>query len=134
MLKNSNQPQIIFMKKVLVLLTALMVGTISFAQDSAMMKHQTTMAHHKMMNHSMKNCVVMEDGKMMVMKNGKSMAMDKDMTMSNGTMVMTDGNVKMKNGKTKMMKDGECIYMNGTMGKMSKKMDEKMEEKEKMEK
>ena len=85
------------------------------------------MPHNKMMNQKMKDCVVMEDGKMMIMKNGKSMSMDKDMKMSNGTMVMTDGTVKMKNGKSKMMKDGECVYMNGTMGKMSKKMDKKME-------
>ena len=38
----------------------------------------------------------MKDGKMMMMMNGKMMAMDKDMTMSNGTVCMMDGNCKMK--------------------------------------
>ena len=71
-----------------------------------------------------KDCVMMKDGKMMVMKNGQTIGMDKDMTMSNGTMVMKDGSVKMKDGTTMMMKEGDCIYMNGKMSKM--KMD-KME-------
>lgn len=72
----------------------------------------------------MKDCVMMKDGQMMVMKGGEKMKMDKDMTMSNGTMVMTDGTVKMKNGKTKMLKDGDCLYMDGKMTKM--KMDKSM--------
>ena len=55
---------------------------------------------------------------MMVMKGGNTMAMDKDMTMSNGTMVMTDGTVKMKSGKTMMLKEGYCVKMNGKMEKM----------------
>ncbi len=55
------------------------------------------------------------------------MAMDKDMTMKNGTMVMTDGSVKMKNGKKMMMKDGQCVYMDGKMGMM--KMDKSMQHK-----
>jgi len=31
---------------------------------------------------------------------------------------MQDGTVKMKDGTTTMMKDGECIYMNGKMSRM----------------
>jgi hypothetical protein len=48
-----------------------------------------------------------------MMQDGKMMAMDKDMTMKNGTMVMADGKVKMKSGKTMMLKDGYCVDMNG---------------------
>src|SRR5947209_6902144 len=74
----------------------------------------------KMEKKSMKDCVMMEDGKMMVMKDGKTMAMDKDMTMGNGSMVMMDGYVKMKTGKKMKLKDGDCVWMNGsvTHGKM----------------
>ena len=50
---------------------------------------------------------MMKDGKMMMVKNGKSMMMDKDMTMSNGTKVMKDGKIMMKDGKSTMMKDGQ---------------------------
>jgi hypothetical protein len=66
---------------------------------------------------------------MMVMKGGNTMAMDKDMKMSNGTMVMTDGTVMVKNGKTMMMKDGDCVYMNGKMSKMKMDKIEKTKDK-----
>lgn len=39
---------------------------------------------HNKMSHP-KNCVMMEDGKKMQMKDGKTMAMYQDMIMSNGT-------------------------------------------------
>ena len=78
-----------------------------FAQEKMDKKMDKNMDHNMGMK---KDCVMMEDGKMMVMKGGNTMAMDKDMKMSNGTMVMTNGTVKMKNGKTMMMKDGDCMY------------------------
>ena len=62
---------------------------------------------------------MMEDGKMMVMKKGKTMPMDKDMMMKNGTKVMTTGECSMKAGKTMMMKDGDCMEMSGKFGKCS---------------
>ena len=52
--------------------------------------------------------------------------LDKDMTMSNGTMVMMDGTVKMKDGKTMMMKEGDKMTMDGKMTKMKKPMQGKM--------
>jgi uncharacterized Zn ribbon protein len=57
----------------------------------------------------MKDCIMMKDGKMMVMKSGMSMMMMNDSTFKNGTMVMKDGTVKMKDGTTHMLKDGECV-------------------------
>jgi len=62
--------------------------------------------------------ILMMDAKMHVVKNNKQMPMYKDMTLGNGTKVSTDGTVKMKNGKTIKIKDGDMIYVNGTMGKM----------------
>ena len=79
---------------------------------------KSTFAQEKKMNHKMKDCVMMKDGKMMVTKDGKTMAMDQTMTMRNGTTVMSDGTVKMKNGTTKMLKDGDCVYMDGKMTSM----------------
>jgi hypothetical protein len=58
------------------------------------------------------------------MKNGKTMMMEEEMTLTNGTMVMMDGTVKMKNGKTMMMKNGDMLDMNGRMAK--KKMNKPM--------
>ncbi len=104
------------MKKIFFLLAAFVFSMNVNAQTTTM--HKT---HSGKMNHSMKDCVMMKDGKMMMKKNGKMMAMDKDMTMADGTMCMMDGTCKMKNGKTMMMKNGDKCYMNGKMSHM--KMD-----------
>ena len=112
------------MKQLLIIMAASLFTLSAMAQNK--MGHKMHSKHTKM--DMSKNCVMMEDGKMMEMKNGKTMMMDKDMTMSNGTMVMMDGNMKMKNGKMMMLKDGDCVMMNGKMKHMpmKKKMEAKM--------
>lgn len=99
------------MKKLFFLMFALVFSTSIWAQDGKMKDH-----------------VMMKDGKMWVMKDGKTMMMDKDMTMSNGTMVSTTGKVTMSDGKSMMMKNGDMMDMEGMMGKhdMSKKDKSKM--------
>jgi hypothetical protein len=111
------------MKKLIVVIVACILSTALFAQantDKKMheMKHSGKMDKMEKGHMKMKDCVMMEEGKMMMMKNGETMSMDQDMTMKNGTMVMTDGTVKMKNGKTMMLKDGDCVYMNGSVSRM----------------
>ena len=60
--------------------------------------------------------VMMKDGKMMMMKDGKAAGpMDHEMTMSNGTKVMTDGTMMMKDGSQMHMKDGQMMMMDGKM-------------------
>ena len=74
------------------------------------------------MNHSdnaERDCVMMHDGKVMMMKEGKSTPMTEDMTMSNGTMVMKDGTVMMKDGTSKRLQKGEVVYMDGSMGRVN---------------
>ena len=94
------------------------VGTIAVtAQDTSMSKHKMHNMDHMKMK---KDCVMMEGGKMMVMKAGKTMAMDQDMTLTNGATVMTDGSVKMKDGTSKQLKNGDCMYMDGKMMDMKK--------------
>ena len=70
----------------------------------------------------MKDCCMMEGGKMMCMMDGKKMPMDKDMTMKNGTMCMKNGECIMKDGTKMKMKEGECMDMNGKMDKCSMMM------------
>ena len=96
----------------MILAVAFTLGTGVYAQE----KKETKPA--KMEHSGMKDCVMMKDGKMMVMKGGKTGMMDKDMTMKNGATVMKDGTVKMKDGKTMMMKEGDMMDMSGKMEKM----------------
>ena len=59
--------------------------------------------------------VMMQDGKMMTMKDGKPTApMPDSMTMSNGATVTSSGTVKMKDGTETHMKDGQMM-MDGHM-------------------
>ena len=104
------------MKKLLILTASLLIlAGASYAQTP----HDTSMHHHSGM-HKMKDCVMMKNGKMMVMKNGTKSEMTQTMTMDDGTTVMADGTVKNKDGKTWMMKNGEMIDMNGKVMKKEK--------------
>ena len=73
------------------------------------------MGHGMMMQ---KDHLMMQGGKMVMVKNGQDAIMDKDMTLSNGTRVRKDGTVEMKNGNTLHLQEGEMMDMNGEMGRM----------------
>src|ERR1700756_4301559 len=60
--------------------------------------------------------VIMQGGKMMMMKAGKAMdPMTASMTMSNGAVVMVDGTVKLPNGQELHRKNGKMVMMDGTI-------------------
>jgi hypothetical protein len=82
----------------------------------------TVSAQAKHDSKKMKDCCLMKDGKMMCCKDGKTMPMDKDMTMKNGTKCMVNGECIMKDGKKMTMKEGECMDMDGKMDKCDSKM------------
>ena len=108
------------MKKLMILIVALTLSVGAFAQEK--MNHKMDSKMDMKTDHFM-----MEGGKMMMIKNGETMSMDKDMTLRNGTVVKMDGTVKKKNGKSMKLKDGQMIYVNGKMSGMGKmKMDKSM--------
>jgi uncharacterized protein DUF6799 len=60
--------------------------------------------------------VIMQGGKVMMMKAGKAMdPITANMTMSNGAIVMPDGTVKLSSGETIHLKDGQMVMMDGTI-------------------
>lgn len=83
----------------------------------------------------MKDCCLMKEGKMVCVKDGKMIPMEKDEVMKDGTKCMTNGECKMKNGKVVKLKEGECIDMYGKiddcsmMHKNMKSADEKKKDK-----
>ena len=84
----------------MLMLVAFFTATSSFAQtkpDSLMMK----------------DCCMMKDGKMMMMKNGAMTPMEENVSMKNGTQCMTNGECVTKEGKTIRMQEGECMDMDG---------------------
>lgn len=97
-------------------------------------KTSTTYAQAKDELAKVKDYCMMKDGKMMHTKDGKMMAMGKDMTMKNGIQCMTNGECVMKDGTKMMMKEGEYMDMAGHMAKSLKELNEMAEvEDEKME-
>jgi hypothetical protein len=99
------------MKKVLVTLFAITFALGVFAQDS-------TNAMNKMAPKQNHEGVIMKDGKLLMMKNGQTTQLTTDLTLDNGTVVMANGTVKMKDGTTSMLKEGDYVGMDGTMGNM----------------
>ena len=60
--------------------------------------------------------VILQGGKMMMMKAGKAMdPMTASVTMSNGAVVMPDGMVKLPGGAQLHLKDGQMVMMDGTI-------------------
>ena len=131
------------MKKLILVSTAILLSFGSFAQtDSTNNKMNHDIMNHDMdnsMNHqtmdkSHPNGVMMKDGKMMMIHNGKMTMMNHDMTMSNGTKVMSDGTCIKKDGIKMMMKEGQHMDMSGKMipmknYKMKKEDDSKKDNK-----
>lgn len=106
------------MKKLMILIVAIALSSGVFAQEK--MDDNMQMGKKEQQMSMKKNHLMMMNGKMQMQKNGKTMPMEKDMTLTNGTQVMTDGMCKMKDGTSMNMKEGDMIDMNGKMGKMPK--------------
>lgn len=100
------------MKKLLILLAAATIGLAAAAQHEGHGQKSKDQATHA------KEHLMMMDGKMMHIKDGKTMELTQEMKLSNGATIAKDGTMKMKNGETQKLKDGEMIYMDGKMGKM----------------
>jgi hypothetical protein len=62
-----------------------------------------------------KNNLVMKNGKMMEIKNGKELPMTKEVLMPNWDKVMVDGTIEKSNGTKYAMKEGERVNMEGEM-------------------
>ena len=70
-----------------------------------------------------KNGIMMKDGRMTVMHDGKEITgMDRETTLSNGTKVMMSGKVIMKDGKETQMQEGQTVMLDGKMIEAIKNM------------
>lgn len=120
------------MKKILCFIAVLLIIGAASAQTTDTTMQDTSglrTMHDSMMqqgkqdmdskNGKMKDCIMMHNGKLMVMKGGQHLPLKQQMTLPNGTVVTPDGKVQMADGTSRMLTNGECVYMDGTMGKMA---------------
>ena len=63
---------------------------------------------------------IMENGSMMVTRNGISTMLNKDTTLSNGTKIMRNGTIIMQNGTQRTLKEGEYVNMSGKIMPMNR--------------
>ena len=97
------------MKRLLILAIGFLFSIPLHAQTKMTEKADTKLSPTKT------DGLLMKDGKMMQMKDGQAVAIEKDVTLKNGTIVMTDGTIKTKDGKTVILKDGDWIMMDGSI-------------------
>jgi hypothetical protein len=68
-----------------------------------------------------KDGVMMKDGKMWRMQDGKEIGrMDRETTMSNGARVMMNGKMMTKDGKEMQLQEGQIVMLDGKMAEGSK--------------
>lgn len=89
-----------------------MVLLLTFSNLIAQTKHKQSETKDCCMT---EDCCMMKGGKMMVIKDGKTIPMNKTMKMKNGTICKTNGECTMKDGKKMTIKNGDCIKMSGEM-------------------
>lgn len=63
--------------------------------------------------HGDKYCTKMKDGVLKVMHEGKAITMD--VKLADGSTIKPDGMLMKKDGSSMMLKEGQCIDMNGKM-------------------
>ena len=57
--------------------------------------------------------VMMEAGRMMIVRDGELVPMEEDVMLNDGMRVLRDGTVIMTDGTTRMMMEGESLGMDG---------------------
>ncbi len=116
------------MRKLILVFVAVAISAGAYAQaDSTSRKMSprdlNNNKNQNVQNHSVnKSCpdgVMMQNGKMMKVKNGQTTTLDQEMTMSNGTKIMRDGSCINSDGATTMMKEGQHMDMSGNMSRMN---------------
>lgn len=110
------------MKKLILVFAAIAITAGVYAQTSSanrimspqdMNNSQNQNVQNKPIDESIPDGVMMQNGKIMKVKNEKMINLDHDMTMSNGTKVMSDGTYIKKDEKKMMLKEGQHIDMEG---------------------
>lgn len=108
---HEQSPWVLFMILVLVLLA---VGEVKLYRSQQHLKNMVSEGLMQL-KEDQKDGVTMKGGKMMMLKGDESAMMEKDIMMSDGTKVTKDGMIIRKDGTKVIMKEGEVMYMDGTM-------------------
>lgn len=98
-------------------LTAADAGKWKDNKDDKMQKHEADTTPVVKTRKKVKDRVMMKEGEMVVIKDGKETKMVKNIKLPDGNIVMTDGTVKMPDGNSVKLKNGEYINLKPGKGK-----------------
>ncbi len=90
-------------------------------QNRDMDNNQKPTVQDRAVDKSHPDGVMMQNGKMVIVKNGKMTVLDYDMTLGNGTKIMSNGNYVKKDGTKMTLREGEHMDMSGNMIPMKPK-------------
>ena len=68
--------------------------------------------------------IIMQEGQVMVMKNGELVPMLEGITTIDGSRVLPDGTVRMADGTTRRMEEGETMIISGEVPDMGNTPDQ----------
>lgn len=66
---------------------------------------------------------IMQDGRVMIVKNGEMMPMKQGLTTADGSRIMPDGTLRMADGTTRMLEEGESVMIAGEVPDMNEMPD-----------
>lgn len=121
------------MKKLIMLLAAIVISSGTFAQESKSYDsktQETTKAKtSQQQDTKVKDNITMRGEKVWLTRDGKTIELDKELKLENGATVSTMGLITYKDGTTRQLKSGEIADMKGniTVTATPEKKDEKME-------
>jgi hypothetical protein len=72
--------------------------------------------------------IMMQDRRVMIMRNGERMPLEEDLTMPDGTRVAPDGTVRMPDGMMRLMAEGETMLLHGAPGSPENMTDRQFKE------
>jgi hypothetical protein len=95
------------MKKIIGILALAALSTGAFAQDSTSKKDDTPWDY-----------IMMKNGQMIEVTHGHQSPVTKDVILVNETTIHADGTINVSSGRTKHLKEGEYITMDGRIRKL----------------
>jgi hypothetical protein len=120
------------MRKIILVFAAIVIGVSAYAQTDTInrrmgshdMNQKQTMQHHYDGDRTHPDGVMMQNGKLMMVKNGQmSVCQEDEMTLSNGTKIKSDGTYLDKDGRKMKLAEGQHMDMSGNITTMQTNRD-----------
>ncbi len=89
--------------------------TLAFLISACALSFNTLAGNIESNEHGDKYCAKTKNGKLTIMHEGKELT--SDVTLSNGTRIAMNGTITKTDGTTMIIKDGECIDLEGKIEK-----------------